>query len=102
MHELTGSFYRARQLMCDYDIFMLYGFFFFFFLSPTKYEGGKDIQLKNLNICNIIKQRSRVRADVAARFTVSVCVKLCAAYVSVSAPMTVLLRAAPVSKGVDA
>lgn len=86
----------------DVWLWHFYALWLFFFLSPTKYEGGKDIQLKNLNICNIIKQRSWVRADVAARFTVSVCVKLCAAYVSVSAPMTVLLHAAPVSKGVDA
>lgn len=48
----------------------------FYALWLLKYEGGKDIQLKNLNICNIIKQRSWVRADVAARFTVSVC-RLC-------------------------
>lgn len=88
------SWCAIMTFLCFIDIF--------FFLSPTKYEGGKDIQLKNLNICNIIKQRSWVRADVAARFTVSVCVKLCAAYVSVSAPMTVLPHAASVSKGVDA
>lgn len=61
----------------DVRLWHFYALLTSFFLSPTKYEGGKDIQLKNLNICNIIKQRSWVRADVAARFSQRVRKTLC-------------------------